>query len=55
MNKKEYMKPDMRVVEIKHRCRLLNASLEPNGYNNQNVKMFGGSKENQVMDEEDII
>ena len=52
MNKKEYMKPDMRVVEIKHRCRLLNASSRSyDSYGEKPMKMYSGSP---VVDENDV-
>ena len=33
MNKKEYMKPSMKVVELQHKCQLLVGSVESNGMN----------------------
>jgi hypothetical protein len=51
--KKEYMKPDMRVVEIKHRCRLLSGSYD--SYGEKPMKMYSGSsEESQVSSEYDV-
>ena len=33
MNKKEYMKPSMKVVELQHKCHILVGSIESNGMN----------------------
>ena len=38
MKKKEYMKPAMRTVELRHRTRMLDAS--PYSKDNQSVKMY---------------
>ena len=36
--KKEYMKPVMRIVELKHKCHLLAGSLDKNGMNKKLMK-----------------
>ena len=51
MNKREYMKPAMRVVELRHRTHLLNGS--PNGYDGTPMQMRGGEG-NQITSEEDV-
>ena len=33
MTKKEYMKPSMTVVELKHKCQILAGSTDSNGMN----------------------
>lgn len=33
MNKKQYMKPTMQTVELKHKCHILAGSVDPNGMN----------------------
>ncbi len=34
MTKKEYMKPEMQTVELKHKCQILAGSVDANGMNN---------------------
>lgn len=48
--KKNYIKPNAFVVEIKQKRSLLNAS--PNGYDGQKVRLF---KQQQSEQEEDVI
>ena len=38
--KKEYMKPDMRVIEIKHRCHILTGSFTTRRVNAVNGNVF---------------
>ena len=33
--KKEYMKPTMQMVELKHKCHILTGSVDANGMNNK--------------------
>jgi len=49
--KKEYMIPAMRVVRIQQRHIICTS---PGGYNGQPVQMRGGSKEEQIDDEEQV-
>jgi hypothetical protein len=34
MIKKDYMKPEMQTVELKHKCQILAGSVDANGMNN---------------------
>ena len=35
MIKKDYMKPEMQTVELKHKCQILAGSVDPNGINDE--------------------
>ena len=35
MIKKDYMKPEMQTVELKHKCQILAGSIDPNGINDE--------------------
>ena len=35
MIKKDYMKPEMQTVELKHKCQILAGSVDANGINNE--------------------
>ena len=35
MTKKDYMKPEMQTVELKHKCQILAGSVDANGMNNE--------------------
>ena len=35
MTKKEYMKPEMQTVELKHKCQILAGSVDANGINDE--------------------
>ena len=35
MIKKEYMKPEMQTVGLKHKCQILAGSVDPNGINDE--------------------
>ena len=35
MTKKDYMKPEMQTVELKHKCQILAGSVDPNGINDE--------------------
>jgi hypothetical protein len=49
--KKEYMKPDMIVVSLKHRQKLLSGSPEPNGYNGNSIPT---SRSEKINDEQNV-
>jgi hypothetical protein len=51
MKKQTYMKPAMRLVQLRHRTHLLNAS--PDGYDSKPMQMRGGEG-NQITSEEDV-
>ena len=38
--KKNYMKPEMCVVNLRHRSRLLTGSSTPNSYDNKQMKTY---------------
>lgn len=35
MIKKEYMKPEVKVVELQQKCQILAGSIDPNGLNDE--------------------
>lgn len=51
--KKNYIKPDMQVVKLQHKSRLLVGSGEgPNGYNNQQMRSYRGEGEHLTSEDE---
>ena len=52
--KKNYIQPDMQVVKLQPRYRLLVGSNNPSGYNNSKVSSFRGEGE-QLTSEDDIF
>ena len=49
MNKKEYMKPAMRVVKMQQRHIICTS---PSGYNNHSMQMYGGD---DAIDDENAV
>ena len=47
--KKDYMKPTMKVVELRRKSHLLAGSSDPQNYNGERVSVY-----NDTMDEEEV-